>query len=285
MDPLYIQPHFPFLQVSILGYGCMGLTGIYNNPLPKEEGSKVLKEAFNRGVTFFDTVDVYGVQHANEILVGKGKFLVDLACHGDKLFQVVFKESPHVHRVLADIVSASANATPGLGRYPPFEREVVTITTTALEGYKNDAKAMSLNEKDYYTFWIAKYDHDSSYVSLGLPDNKDCSLITKIQKVDKYPTLNQPTLYMFGLHQITAIGVATSIPENVVWAIADSGRQGFLGFKEFITTMQLISMAQVGHTLSSDLLNSDVDYENLKPPVMDSLDVLLAKKKRPKSDP
>lgn len=71
MDLLYIQPHFPFLQVSILGYGCMGLTGIYNNPLPEEEGSKVLKEAFNRGVTFFDTVDVYGVQHANEILVGK----------------------------------------------------------------------------------------------------------------------------------------------------------------------------------------------------------------------
>nr|KAJ0228003.1 hypothetical protein LSAT_V11C100008520 [Lactuca sativa] len=29
----------------------------------------------------------------------------------------------------------------------------------------------------------------------------------------------------------------------------------------------------------------EVDYENLKPPVMDSLDVLLAKKKRPKSDP
>nr|KAJ0228286.1 hypothetical protein LSAT_V11C100031590 [Lactuca sativa] len=73
--------------------------------------------------------------------------------------------------------------------------------------------------------------------------------------------------------------VTTSLPENVVWAIADSRRQGFLGFKEFITTMQLISMAQVGHTLSSDLLNSDVDYENLKPPVMDSLDVLLAKKK------
>ena len=51
----------------------------------------------------------------------------------------------------------------------------------------------SLNEKDYYTFWIVKYDHDSSYVSPGLPDNKDCSLITKIQKVDKYPTLNQVT--------------------------------------------------------------------------------------------
>ncbi|XP_071725567.1 dynamin-2A-like [Rutidosis leptorrhynchoides] len=47
-----------------------------------------------------------------------------------------------VHRVLADIVSASANATPGLGRYPVFKREVVAIATTALEGFKNEAKTM-----------------------------------------------------------------------------------------------------------------------------------------------
>ncbi|KAI3810433.1 hypothetical protein L1987_20045 [Smallanthus sonchifolius] len=47
-----------------------------------------------------------------------------------------------VHRVLADIVSAAANATPGLGRYPPFKREVVAIATAALEGFKNDAKTM-----------------------------------------------------------------------------------------------------------------------------------------------
>ncbi|KAI3755892.1 hypothetical protein L1987_55701 [Smallanthus sonchifolius] len=69
-----------------------------------------------------------------------------------------------------------------------------------------------------------------------------------------------------------------------VWAIADSKRQGFLGFKEFITAMQLISMAQAGHTISSDLLNSEVDFENLKPPVMDGLDALIARKRRPKSD-
>ncbi|KZV57111.1 dynamin-2A-like [Dorcoceras hygrometricum] len=47
-----------------------------------------------------------------------------------------------VHRVLVDIVSAAANATPGLGRYPPFKREVVTIATTALEGFKNEARNM-----------------------------------------------------------------------------------------------------------------------------------------------
>ncbi|KAJ4950304.1 hypothetical protein NE237_027136 [Protea cynaroides] len=47
-----------------------------------------------------------------------------------------------VHRVLVDIVSAAANATPGLGRYPPFKREVVAIASTALDGFKNEAKKM-----------------------------------------------------------------------------------------------------------------------------------------------
>ncbi|WOL19111.1 hypothetical protein Cni_G27908 [Canna indica] len=47
-----------------------------------------------------------------------------------------------VHRVLMDIVSAAVNATPGLGRYPPFKREVVAIASTALEGFRNEAKKM-----------------------------------------------------------------------------------------------------------------------------------------------
>ncbi|XP_044475039.1 dynamin-2A-like [Mangifera indica] len=47
-----------------------------------------------------------------------------------------------VHRVLVDIVSASANATPGLGRYPPFKREVVAIASAALDEFKNEAKKM-----------------------------------------------------------------------------------------------------------------------------------------------
>ncbi|CAI9269069.1 unnamed protein product [Lactuca saligna] len=70
-------------------------------------------------------------------------------------------------------------------------------------------------------------------------------------------------------------------PPDELMAASDIGKSVTTSLPENV----LISMAQVGHTLSSDLLNSDVDYENLKPPVMDSLDVLLAKKKRPKSDP
>ncbi|XP_062196872.1 dynamin-2A-like [Phragmites australis] len=47
-----------------------------------------------------------------------------------------------VHRVLLEIVSAAANATPGLGRYPQFKREVISIASAALDGFKNEARKM-----------------------------------------------------------------------------------------------------------------------------------------------
>ncbi|KAG4123865.1 hypothetical protein ERO13_D10G003500v2 [Gossypium hirsutum] len=47
-----------------------------------------------------------------------------------------------VHRVLLDIVSAAANATPGLGRYAPFKREVVAIASVALDGFRTEARKM-----------------------------------------------------------------------------------------------------------------------------------------------
>ncbi|XP_043810915.1 EH domain-containing protein 1 isoform X2 [Manihot esculenta] len=68
-----------------------------------------------------------------------------------------------------------------------------------------------------------------------------------------------------------------------VWAISDSKRQGYLGFNEFIGAMQLVSLAQAGHEITSDLLKSDVDFENLKPPSMEGLDALIAKKRTSKS--
>ncbi|KAL6989800.1 palmitoyltransferase akr1 [Sarracenia purpurea var. burkii] len=59
------------LEVSKLGYGCTGLTGVYNSPVSEKDGIALLKYAFGKGITFFDTSDIYGVEHTNEILVGK----------------------------------------------------------------------------------------------------------------------------------------------------------------------------------------------------------------------
>ena len=48
----------------------MGLSGSYNSPLSDEDGILVIKYAFSKGITFFDTADAYG-PHSNEILLGK----------------------------------------------------------------------------------------------------------------------------------------------------------------------------------------------------------------------
>nr|GMC51744.1 EH domain-containing protein 1 [Ipomoea batatas]GMC53717.1 EH domain-containing protein 1 [Ipomoea batatas] len=65
-----------------------------------------------------------------------------------------------------------------------------------------------------------------------------------------------------------------------VWAIADSKRQGYLGFKEFVIAMQLVSLAQAGNAITVDLLDAKVDFENLEPPRMEGLDAQLAAKKK-----
>jgi len=48
----------------------MGLSGVYNDPVPEEFGISLIKYAFSKGITFFDTSDIYG-PHVNEVLVGK----------------------------------------------------------------------------------------------------------------------------------------------------------------------------------------------------------------------
>ncbi|OIW00078.1 hypothetical protein TanjilG_26415 [Lupinus angustifolius] len=64
-----------------------------------------------------------------------------------------------------------------------------------------------------------------------------------------------------------------------IWAIADTRRQGFLAFPQFVTAMQLVALAQSGFDLNSDILKAQIDEENIKPPVMEGLDALVAKTK------
>lgn len=58
------------LEVSELGSGAMNLSANYNAPVPKEQGIRTLRAAFENGVTFFDTAEVYG-PYINEELVGE----------------------------------------------------------------------------------------------------------------------------------------------------------------------------------------------------------------------
>jgi aryl-alcohol dehydrogenase-like predicted oxidoreductase len=58
------------LQVSAIGLGCMGISSSYATQLSKEEGVKLIRAAVERGVTFFDTAEVYG-PFINEEVVGE----------------------------------------------------------------------------------------------------------------------------------------------------------------------------------------------------------------------
>eukprot|EP00262_Sarcandra_glabra_P000887 TRINITY_DN10933_c0_g2_i1.p1 TRINITY_DN10933_c0_g2~~TRINITY_DN10933_c0_g2_i1.p1 ORF type:complete len:362 (+),score=50.15 TRINITY_DN10933_c0_g2_i1:51-1136(+) len=58
------------LKVSKLGFGCAGITGMYNDPISDDDGISIIKDAFSKEITFFNTADFFAV-NANEILVGK----------------------------------------------------------------------------------------------------------------------------------------------------------------------------------------------------------------------
>ncbi len=58
------------LEVSALGLGCMGMSFSYGPPMDKREAISLIRAAVDRGVTFFDTAEVYG-PFTNEELVGE----------------------------------------------------------------------------------------------------------------------------------------------------------------------------------------------------------------------
>ena len=61
------------LEVSALGLGCMGMSYSYGPPADKKEMTLLLRQAVERGITFFDTAEVYG-PFTNEELLGEALF-------------------------------------------------------------------------------------------------------------------------------------------------------------------------------------------------------------------
>jgi aryl-alcohol dehydrogenase-like predicted oxidoreductase len=90
------------LEVSALGLGCMGLSSGFGPPVEKQYGISLIRAAFERGVTFFDTAEAYG-PFANEELVGEA-----LAPFRDQVVIATkfgFKIDPEAGRTLAGVDS------------------------------------------------------------------------------------------------------------------------------------------------------------------------------------
>src|SRR4249919_2682816 len=58
------------LEVSAIGLGCMGISQAYGAALPLPDAVKLIRGAFERGITFFDTAEIYG-PYKNEEVVGE----------------------------------------------------------------------------------------------------------------------------------------------------------------------------------------------------------------------
>jgi aryl-alcohol dehydrogenase-like predicted oxidoreductase len=104
------------LEVSALGFGCMGFSFGYGPASDRQEGIKVIRAAFERGVTFFDTAEAYGPL-TNEELVGEA-----LAPFRDQV-------------VIATKFGFNIEAFPGLNSRPEHIRQVVEAS---LERLKTD---------------------------------------------------------------------------------------------------------------------------------------------------
>jgi aryl-alcohol dehydrogenase-like predicted oxidoreductase len=90
------------LEVSALGLGCMGMSFSYGPPKDKKEMTSLLHAAVDRGVTFFDTAEVYG-PYINEELVGEAL----APYHGKVVIATKFgwKIDPKAERGLAGLDS------------------------------------------------------------------------------------------------------------------------------------------------------------------------------------
>src|SRR5579875_401215 len=70
IDPMKKRTLGKSLQVSEIGFGCMGLSFSYGPPTEKQDAIRVIRAAVEQGVTFFDTAEVYG-PFVNEEVVGE----------------------------------------------------------------------------------------------------------------------------------------------------------------------------------------------------------------------
>ena len=106
------------LEVSAIGYGCMGLSSGYGDPTPAQDAISLIRAAFDQGVTFFDTAEVYG-PFTNERLVGEA-------------LEPFRDEVVIATKFGMDIDPSTGKRTGGLNSRPAHIREVVEASLKRL---------------------------------------------------------------------------------------------------------------------------------------------------------
>ena len=107
------------LVVSAIGYGCMGLEAVYGPTTDRQEGVRLIRAAFERGVTHFDTAEVYG-PFTNEALVGEA-------------LTPIRDQASIASKFGWDIDQQTGQRTGGLNSRPDHIRRVVDAMLTRLK--------------------------------------------------------------------------------------------------------------------------------------------------------
>src|SRR3954466_4678837 len=105
------------LEVSALGLGCMGLSHAYGPAMVHTEAIRLIRTAVERGVTLFDTAEIYG-PFTNELLVGEAL--------------EPFKGRVHIATKFGFRIDAAGKQTAGLDSQPAHIREVVSASLQRL---------------------------------------------------------------------------------------------------------------------------------------------------------
>ena len=106
------------LEVSEVGAGCMSISANYGPPADRNQGIKVIRTAHEKGVTFFDTAEVYG-PYTNEDLVGEAL--------------APFRDKVAIATKFGFEFDASGKATGGLNSRPEHIKKVVEASLKRLK--------------------------------------------------------------------------------------------------------------------------------------------------------
>src|SRR5690242_20767442 len=113
-------------EVSAIGLGCMGMSFGYGPPKDKQEMISVIRGAFERGVTFFDTAEVYG-PYINEELVGEAV--------------APFREQVVVATKFGFNIDPNTRENKGLNSRPEHIREVVEVSLRRSEEHTSELQS------------------------------------------------------------------------------------------------------------------------------------------------
>src|SRR5437763_4008013 len=127
------------LEVSAIGFGCMGLSYAYGPATEKRQAINVIRTAVERGVTFFDTAESYG-PFTNEELVGEA-----LAPHRDGVVIATkfgFDIAPDGQRRSGSIAGQSISSRL-LKRHSNASRQMLSISSTSTASIQTCRSRMS----------------------------------------------------------------------------------------------------------------------------------------------